>query len=110
MATSYKDFIEEDDCSLSAMDSCKFQKNQEGTGIEYDQPILTGAGTKKQGVYGYYGDLYCPNCQEMFDFIFVEFEKPYPEFLSAWREIIMKEMDEDVMLCPRCGSRDLKIV
>jgi len=110
MATFCKDFIEGDDCSLSAMDSCRFQKNQEGPRIECDQPIHTGKEAKKQGVYGYYGDLYCPNCQEKFDFIFVEFEKPYPEFLSAWREIIMKEMDEDVVLCPRCGRRELEIV
>jgi hypothetical protein len=46
----------------------------------------------------------------VFDFIFVEFEKTYPEFLSAWREIIKKEMDEDVMLCPRCGHRDMQLV
>jgi DNA-directed RNA polymerase subunit RPC12/RpoP len=61
-------------------------------------------------MYGYYGDLYCPNCQEMFDFIFVEFEKRYPEFLSAWKEIIMREMDEDVVRCPRCGLRNLELV
>ena len=111
MATFYKHLNDEDGYSSLAMDSsCKFQRNRAGTRPEPDRPILMDPEGKKQGIYGYYGDLYCPNCQEAFDFIFVEFEKTYPEFLSAWREIIKKEMEEDVMVCPRCGRRDMQLV
>lgn len=110
MATFYKHHLEEGDRSLSTMDSCKLQRNRSVTGPECDHPILMDEKAQKQAIYGYYGDLYCPKCQEIFDFIFVEFEKPYPGFLSAWREIINKEMDEDVMICPRCGHRDMQLV
>ncbi len=110
MATFYKHLLEEDDYSWLLTDSPKLQRNRAGTRPEGDHPLLAEPEAKRQGIYGYYGDLCCPNCQEVFDFIFVEFEKTYPEFLSAWREIIKKEMDEDVMLCPRCGHRDMQLV
>lgn len=110
MATFYKHVMEEGDNSRLSTESPEFRRNRASTKPECDHPILADPEVKKQGMYGYYGDLYCPNCQEMFDFIFVEFEKRYPEFLSAWKEIIMKEMDEDVMLCPRCGRRNLELV
>jgi len=110
MATFYKHPLEEGDRSLLTMDSCKLQRNRPGAGPECDHPILMDEDGKKQGVYGYYGDLYCPNCQQIYDFIFVEFERPYPQFLSAWREIIKKEMDEDVMICPRCGHRNMELI
>ena len=110
MATFYKHLLEEDDYSWLSTDSPKLQTNRAGTKPECGLPLLADPEPKRQGMYGYYGDLYCPNCQEMFDFIFVEFEKRYPEFLSAWKEIIMNEMDEDVMLCPRCGLRNLELV
>ena len=111
MATFYKNLLEEEDYSWLSTDSPKKpQRNRAGTRAEGDHPLPADPEAKRQGMYGYYGDLYCPNCQEMFDFIFVEFEKRYPEFLSAWKEIIMQEMDEDVMLCPRCGLRNLELV
>jgi len=110
MATFYNHLLEEDDYSWLSTDSPRLQTNRAGTKPECDLPLLADPEPKRQGMYGYYGDLYCPNCQEMFDFIFVEFEKRYPEFLSAWKEIIMKEMDEDVMLCPRCGLRNLELL
>jgi uncharacterized protein YbaR (Trm112 family) len=110
MATFYKHLREESDYSWLSTDSPEPQRNRAATGPECNHPILAEPEAKRQGMYGYYGDLYCPNCQEMFDFIFVEFEKRYPEFLSAWKEIIMREMDEDVMLCPRCGQRNLELV
>jgi uncharacterized protein YbaR (Trm112 family) len=110
MATFYKHLLEEGDRSLLTPDSRRVQRNRVGTGPECDPSVLTDEQSKKQGVYGYYGDLYCPNCQEIYDFIFVEFEKTYPEFLSAWREIIRKEMDEDVLICPRCGHRNMELI
>ena len=110
MATFYKNLLEEGDNSWLSAESPKLERNRAGTRPACNHPFLPDQEAKRQGMYGYYGDLYCPNCQEMFDFIFVEFEKRYPEFLSAWKEIIMQEMDEDVMLCPRCGLRNLELV
>ena len=110
MASFYKNLLEEGDNSWLSTESSKLERNRAGTRPECDHPIPPDPEAKRQGMYGYYGDLYCPNCREMFDFIFVEFEKRHPAFLSAWKEIIMKEMDEDVMRCPRCGLRNLELV
>ena len=110
MASFYKNLLEEGDNSWLTTESPKLERNRAGTRPECDHPIPPDPEAKRQGMYGYYGDLYCPNCREMFDFIFVEFEKRHPAFLSAWKEIIMKEMDEDVMRCPRCGLRNLELV
>ncbi len=110
MATFYKHLLEEGSRSLLTTDSHRLQRNRVDAGLEGDPPVLTDEEAKKQGVYGYYGDLYCPNCRQIYDFIFVEFERPYPQFLSAWREIIKKEMDEDVMICPRCGHRNMELI
>jgi len=79
-------------------------------GQRQSQPILMGEAAKKQGIYGICGDLYCPNCNQKFDFIFIEFGKPFPDFPLRWRENIIREMNEDVMLCPRCGFRDLELM
>ncbi len=110
MATFYKHFLEEGDNSWLSTESPTLERNPARRRPECSHPVIADAEVKKEGMYGYYGDLYCPNCQEMFDFIFVEFEKRYPEFLSSWKEIILKEMEEDVMLCPRCGLRNLELV
>jgi hypothetical protein len=110
MATFFKNLLEEGENSWLSTESSEFQRNPVVKKPECDHPILADPEVKRPGMYGYYGDLYCPNCQEMFDFIFVEFEKRYPEFLSAWKEIIMREMDEDVVRCPRCGLRNLELV
>ena len=110
MATSYKNLLKESDDSWPSTESPKLLRNRAGTRPECNHPIPTAPETNREGMYGYYGDLYCPNCQEMFDFIFVEFESRCPEFLCAWKEIILREMDEDVTLCPRCGLRNLELV
>jgi len=110
MATFYNHGIDEGDSSFSTLDLGEFYRNRAGKRPGYEQPNLMGEKAKDQDIYGFCGDLYCPYCQETFDFILVEFEQPFVDFLSAWREKIMKEMDEDITQCPKCGRRNMQLV
>jgi len=110
MATFYNHGIDEGDSYFSTLDPSDCTTNRTVARPRYEQPALMGEESKEQGIYGFCGDLYCPDCQETFDFILVEFEEPFLDFLSAWREKIMKEMDEDITQCPRCGRRNMQLV
>ncbi len=110
MATFYNRGIDEGDSPFSTFDPREFYRNGTGGGPRYERTTLMGKESKDQGIFGFCGDLYCPHCQETFDFILVEFEQPLLDFLSAWREIILQEMDEDVTQCPKCGRRNMQLV
>ncbi len=71
------------------------------------QPILLGEEAKKQGVYGFGADLYCPYCNEKFDFVLVEFEDSRAGSSLEWGEINWEEFNVDPMKCPKCGNREL---
>jgi Zn finger protein HypA/HybF involved in hydrogenase expression len=92
------------------MDLCQVLGDRSVTGQRYDHPILMSEKAIKQDVFGLSGDLFCPHCHGKFDFIFVEFEKPLPDSLAAWRETIETEMDEDIMICPKCGHRNMELI
>jgi hypothetical protein len=110
MATFYNHGIDESDSSFSTLDPLPFYRNRACVGARYELPAVIDEETKEQEIYGFCGNLYCPYCQETFDFILVEFEQPFLDFFSAWREIIIKEMDEDIAQCPRCGRRNMQLV
>lgn len=73
----------------------------------YSQPILMGKVGRDQGVYGFGADLYCPYCDETFDFILVEFENSQVDSSLAWGEITLEEFGVDLRECPKCGKREL---
>jgi hypothetical protein len=110
MATSHDHDFNERDFSFSTMDLCQVLGNRAGTRQRYDHPILMSEEAIRQDVFGLSGDLFCPHCHGTFDFILVEFEKPLPDSLAAWRETIRMEMDEDIMICPKCGHRNMELV
>ena len=61
----------------------------------------------KKGVYGFGADLFCPCCGEESDFLLIEFENCASELSMAWGEVNLEEFQEDLMKCPKCGSREL---
>jgi hypothetical protein len=93
--------------SFSAIGFSQFYKNRAVKRKRLSQPVLMGEEGKKQGVYGLGVDLYCPYCDEMFDFILVEFESSGPGSSLAWGEINLEEFEVDPMKCPKCGNREL---
>jgi hypothetical protein len=110
MATFHNHDIDEKDSFLSGLDGRQLYAKRAGAKSRYEQPTLRDEETKEQDIYGFCGDLYCPHCQETFDFILIDFEQPFVDFFSAWREIIMREMGEDIAQCPRCGHRNMQLV
>jgi hypothetical protein len=110
MATFYDHDFNEHDSSFSTMDLRQVLGHRAGVRQRYDHPILVSEEAIKQDVFGLSGDLFCPHCHGKFDFIFVEFEKPLPDSLAAWRETIETEMDEDIMICPKCGHRNMELI
>jgi hypothetical protein len=93
--------------SFSAIGFSRFYKNRTLRWKRFSQPVLMGQEGKKQGVYGFGVDLYCPCCDEMSDFVLVEFESSGPGSSLAWGEINFEEFGVDLMKCPRCGNREL---
>jgi len=110
MAASFDPFMENGDGFFSTLNLGWLHRKRAGRGLRGDQALFKEEGEKIKNAYGFYGDLYCPLCQETFDFLFVEFEKPDPDFLSKWRQTIIEEMNQDVMQCPRCGHAEMELV
>ena len=110
MATIHNYGIDEGDFSFSILELRQFFRNRAEVRPRYEQPTLMNEEAKGGDIFGFCGDLYCPHCQETFDFILIEFEQPFRDSFSAWREIIMREMDEDVAQCPRCGRRNMQLI
>ena len=110
MAAFHEHDIDEGLLPFSTADLFHYPKNRTGARLKFDRPAFMDEEADKKNIFGYCGDLHCPRCNETFDFMLVEFERTYPDFLSAWREIILEEMDEDIMVCPKCGRRDMELL
>jgi rubredoxin len=85
-----------------------FNKKQMGNLQKHEHPFLLRPGGKEEDVYGFCGDLYCPNCGTKSDFMLIEFQKPSAELLAAWMDIDIEEIDEDILRCPKCGRPNLE--
>jgi len=93
--------------SFSAIGFSEFYRNQPMKRQKNNYPLLMGEEAKRQEVYGFGADLYCPFCDETFDFILIEFEKTSEDSSLAWGEIDLKEFKVDLLKCPKCGARDM---
>ena len=93
--------------SFSALGFSQFYKNRAVKRRRFSQPFLMGEEGKKQNVYGFGAELYCPYCDAMFDFILLEFENSGVGSSLGWGEINLEEFEEDLMKCPKCGNREL---
>lgn len=85
-----------------------FNKNRMGDLQKCGNPVLLRPGDNKEDVYGFCGDLYCPNCGAKSDFMLIEFQKPSADLMAAWMNIDPNEIDEDLLRCPKCGRIDLE--
>ncbi len=93
--------------SFSAIGFSRFYQNRAVKRQRFSQAVLMGEEGKKQGVYGFGAELYCPYCEEVFDFILIEFENTEAASSFAWGEINLEEFEVDLMKCPKCGNREL---
>jgi hypothetical protein len=93
--------------SFSTVGFSQFYKSPAVKRKRFSQPILMGEEGKKQGVYGFGAELFCPCCGEESDFVLIEFENSGSNSSMAWGEVNLEEFEEDLMKCPKCGSREL---
>ena len=93
--------------SVSAVGFSQFYKSPAVKRKRFSQPVLMGEEGKKQGVYGFGAELFCPCCGEESDFVLIEFENSGSGSSIAWGEVDFEEFKEDLMKCPKCGSREL---
>ena len=93
--------------SFSALGFSEFYGNRAVKRQKSSRPVLMGEEGKRQGVYGFGGDLYCPYCDELFNFILIEFDSASSDSSLAWGEVNLEEFDVDLTKCPKCGSRDM---
>jgi len=93
--------------SFSELGFSQFFKNRAVKRRRFGQPVLMREEGKKQNIYGFGAELYCPYCDEIFDFILLEFENSGAPSSPGWGEINLEEFEEDLMKCPKCGNREL---
>ena len=110
MATFYNHSILESDCLFSELDFQQLQKNKVTMNAKFIRPFLLDEDGENEEVSGFCGDLYCPHCQDTFDFILIEFENSSAHASPAYRVIDLEDLDEDILKCPKCGYRDLEPV
>jgi len=91
----------------------EFYRDKEGNKKPYGHPGPVSKEAEKRGIYGFSANVYCPKCDEVFDLIVVEFEKPIKGIeagLFAWlgkwepKEEFLKEGG---LGCPKCSNHKL---
>lgn len=97
--------------SVSTSGPWEFYRDSKGKRKPYGHPVPMSEEARQRGIYGLSGELYCPNCDEVFDLILVEFKEPSQDSLSVWGgmcEPIDEFKDEEgAVKCPKCGNRNL---
>jgi uncharacterized protein YbaR (Trm112 family) len=80
----------------------EFYRDREGRRKPYGHPVPISQEAKDAGVSGLSGELYCPNCDEVFDVIRVEFKRPTSNPWSKDNEPTDEFKGKDRVTCPRC--------
>jgi len=96
--------------SVTTSGPWEFYRDGEGERRWFGHPLPLSDEAKKRGIYGLFGTLYCPSCDETFDRILVEFKKPSHDFLSVWLgkcEPLDEFKQKGAVRCPRCGGLNL---
>ena len=74
----------------------------------YGHPILLGDDGKNDGAFGFGGDLRCPKCGGIFDFLVIEFKEAIP-FSMLLDGNLEEEFAEEITKCPKCGHREMEL-
>jgi DNA-directed RNA polymerase subunit M/transcription elongation factor TFIIS len=96
--------------SVSTSGPWEFYRDSKGKRKPYGHPVPMSEEARQRGIYGLSGALYCPNCDEVFDLILVEFKKPSQDSLSVWGGMCEPKdefKDEGAVKCPKCDNRNL---
>jgi len=69
------------DCgySVSTSGPSEFYRDREGKRKIYGHPDPLSFEALERGIYGFSGEVYCPNCDKVFDLVLVELKKPFED-------------------------------
>jgi len=98
------------DYSFSTSGPWEFYRNAKGKRKPFGHPVPVSKEAAQRGIYGLSADLYCPQCDRIFDVILVEFKRPSSESLAVWLgkcEPKEEYQQANAVNCPACKSTDL---
>lgn len=96
--------------SISTSGPWEFYRDSQGNRKPYGHPVPISEEAEKQGIHGLSGELYCPNCDKVFNLILVEFKNPSNDTLSIWSgrcEPKEEFRQENMVKCPECGNTNM---
>lgn len=103
----------------------EFYRDNKGKRKYYGHPIPASEEAREAGIYGYSANVYCPNCDQTFDIILEEYEKPqkkkvksrrfswffsifFPSpYISEPSKLKDEYRKEEAIRCPKCGNTKL---
>jgi len=74
----------------------------------FGTPIRLGGGRKRYEALGFGGNLRCPKCGGIFDFLLIEFKEALP-FRIQTHDELKQQFEEDIMKCPNCGHGEMEL-
>lgn len=101
-----------DKCGYSVRTSgpWEFYRDSKARRKPYGHPVPRSKEAKERGIYGLSGNIYCPNCDKVFDLILIEFKKASHDSLSVWFGMCEpkdKLKKRAAVKCPECGNTNL---
>ena len=96
--------------SVSTSGPWEFYRKKNGRMEPYGHPVPVSKEAQERGIYGLYGNLYCPICDATHEIILVEFKEPCRRSIQAWGgEFEPKDeyKKKDVVKCPSCDNTEL---
>jgi hypothetical protein len=88
----------------------EFYRDERGRRRDYGHPSPASPEAEQRGIYGFWGKLYCPDCDAVKNVIIVEFREPCRGALGAWfggSEPRPEYASGDRPVCPKCKGKRL---
>jgi len=105
MGVGYIHKCDKCDYSVHTSGPWEFYRDDKGERKSYGHPVPISEEAAVRGIHGLSGDLYCSNCDKVFDIVLVEFEKPVKDSFLVWNGKYNKK--ESTMKCPECNNTNL---
>jgi ribosomal protein S27E len=105
MGAWYAHRCEKCDYEVNTQGPWEFYRDKNGTRKPYGKIAPVSKEAAECGISGLMGEVYCPDCDEVFEVILVEFKTPTIKSPNA--EIIDECKKKDAVKCPKCGNLEL---
>jgi len=88
----------------------EFYRDDQGNLQDYGHPVPRSREAREKGVYGLYGNFYCPTCDQTQKIICIEAKEPIYDRFDLWTfsfEPIDEYKDSFEIKCPVCNNTQL---